>query len=275
MSDVIVYETHSRRLPSLRRYFGELWRRRRFAWLLARAELKAKHFETVFGQVWTVLNPLLLAGVYFFVFGVMLGTSKGDLDYLTFLLAGLFAFYYTRNSISYGAKSVVGGGSLVLNSAFPRALLPASSVMSALLSYIPMLGVYALMHLVAGRPWAAPLLLVPPLIVLQTLFNFGLALFFAAATVYFRDTSNLVPYMLRVWLYLCPVIYSIDQIPPAAARALMINPLFSLLASWQEIMEGVWPSRGLLISAFLWSAISLLGGLWFFLTREHEFAIRI
>lgn len=276
VEDVQVFEPHSNGLPPLVPYLRELWRRRRFALHMARSNLKAMSYDTFFGQLWQLLNPLLLAAVYFLVFGVILGGNRGNPQYLAILLSGLFAFYYTRNAIGMGANSVIGGGRLIMNTAFPRALLPLSAMVSAFLLYMPTLLVYAVFHVVGGQPIGWQLLWIPPVIVIHTIFNLGLALIFAALTVYFRDTSSFLPYVLRIWLYLSPVLYSIEDVPLRIRPFLALNPLFPLFGAWHEILiDGIAPRPDLLGYGVLWALGLFLFGAWFFMSREREFAVRI
>lgn len=273
---ITVLEPYHRHLPPLRRYLHQLWQRRRFAFHMARSQLKARHFDTLFGQVWTVLNPLLLAFVYFLLLGVIVQSERGNPDYLAFLITSLFLFYYTRNSLGVGARSVISGGGLIMNAAFPRALLPLSSVLSALLMYLPTLAVYAVIHLVTAQPATAALVLVPVIVAIQTIFNFGLALLAAAITVYFRDFSSFLPYMLRIWLYISPILYHIEDVPSSLAPVIMINPLFPILAAWQDVViRGTVPGAAVFAAAVAWSVFILLLGGWLFLSREREFATRI
>jgi len=271
-----VFEPHSSGIPPLGPYLRELWRRRRFALHMARSNLKARNYDTFFGQLWQILNPLLLAAVYFLVFGVILGGNRGNPEYLAILLSGLFAFYYTRNAISLGANSIVGGGRMIMNTAFPRALLPVSAMMSSFLLYMPTLVVYAVFHLLGGQALGPQLLWVPVIIVIHTVFNLGLALAFAALTVYFRDTSSFLPYLLRIWLYLSPVLYSIEEVPARIQPILAANPLFPLFGVWHAVLiDGVMPDFGLLGYSALWAIVTLVVGGWFFMSREREFAVRI
>lgn len=273
---VTVYEPHMRGVPPLGPYLQRLWARRRFGVALARSDLKAQHYNTFFGQLWTVLNPLLLAGIYFLVIGLILGGRRGNPAYLGQVLGGLFCFYYTRNAVAFGAKSIVGGGALITNTAVPRALLPLSSVLSALLVYGPMLVVYAVIHVIGGYPVGPQVLALVPLVVLQTVLNCGLALALAAVTVYFRDTSSFLPYLLRIWLYLSPVLWRVDAVPEQLRPLVFVNPLTPLMMAWQQILlDGRWPERTLLLAAGGWAIAGLILGALFFLSREREFAVRI
>jgi len=108
---VHVYEPHRAGLPPLRPYVRELWQRRHFAAELSRAQMRAANTETFFGQVWLVLNPLLLASVYFVLVNVLTSKPKG-LEYFAHLTAGLFVFYFASNSMVQDAQSVTSAGDI-------------------------------------------------------------------------------------------------------------------------------------------------------------------
>lgn len=275
-ADVTVHEPHKLGIPPLRPYLRELWSRRKFGILLARSNLKSQHFDTVLGQLWTVLNPLLLAAVYFFVFGVILGASRGRPEYLAQLLAGLFFFYYTRNAMAFGSKAIIGGGGLILNTTLPRALLPLSSVLSALLVFLPMLIVYAAFHLVGGYPIGIELIGLLPILALVTVFNAGVALALAAVTVYFRDTASFLPFFLRIWLYLSPILYRLEDVPGHLRPYAAVNPMASFVGAWHQVLlDGQWPDARLMALSAAWSVAAFIVGALVFLTREREFAVRI
>ena len=128
---------HTVGLPPLRSYLRELWRRREFAYELARTKLREQNFDTVFGQLWLVLNPLLLALVYFILVDILRASDSRNSEFFAHLVAGLFAFMFIHNAMTVGVRSVTKGGRLILNSAFPRALLPLSAVITAFMRFMP------------------------------------------------------------------------------------------------------------------------------------------
>src|SRR5215210_4415560 len=229
-ADRTVYEPHRIGLPPLRSYLRELWRRREFAFELARTSLRAQHFNTVLGQLWLVLNPLLLAFAYFVLVDIVRSGSRGP-DFLAHLMLGLFAFRLVSTSVKQGARSVVGSGRLILNTAFPRALLPLASVLTASMRFLPTIGVYAVMHAIAGLPVGLHLLWTIPILSLLVVLATGAALVAATAQVYFRDLTNILPYFLRIWLYMSPVLYYAEEVPERFKPILAANPIYPLLAS--------------------------------------------
>ena len=274
-ADVQVYEPHRAGLPPLGPYIGELWRRREFAFELARTNLRSQHFNTALGQLWLILNPLLLGLVYFMLVEII-GRGNRGIDFLAHLLLALFAFRLVSSSVSQGARSVVGGGRLILNSAFPRTLLPLSSVLTSFMLFLPTLAVYAIIHAMAGLPVTPQILWAIPIIAMLILLAAGIAMLVATVQVYFRDLTNFLPYAMRIWLYASPVLYFAYQVPPKFKPILAANPLYPLLTSLSDAVNlGREPRPMLMLWGLGWAVGLFVIGSLFFISREREFAVRL
>ena len=270
-----VYEPHLVGLPPLLPYLREAWRRRSFAVELSRTKLRAQHFNTIFGQLWLVLNPLLLAGVYFVLVDILRGGSNPP-GFFAHLVAGIFAYHLISDAARDGTRSVVSGGRLILNTAFPRVLLPLASVVSATKRFLPTLVIYVPVHLASGRHVGPELLWVIPLLALLIVLASGLAMIVGAVQVYFRDLKNLMPYLLRIWLFASPVLYFAEEMPAKYRFLLNVNPLGQLLAAWSDAINlGRTPSATSLLVATAWAVGLLVVGFLFFISREREFAVRL
>jgi ABC-type polysaccharide/polyol phosphate export permease len=274
-SDVQVYEPHRAGLPPLGGYIREVWRRREFAFELARTNLRSQHFNTALGQLWLILNPLLLGLVYFMLVEIIGRGNKG-IDFLAHLLLALFAFRLVSSAVSQGARSVVGGGRLILNSAFPRTLLPLSAVVTSFMLFLPTLVVYALIHAMAGLPVTPQILWAIPIVAMLLLVAAGIAMLLATVQVYFRDLTNFLPYAMRIWLYASPVLYFAAQVPPKFKPILAANPLYPLLTSLSDAVNlGREPRPMLLLWGLGWAIGLFVIGALFFVSREREFAVRL
>jgi ABC-type polysaccharide/polyol phosphate export permease len=229
----------------------------------------------VFGQLWLVLNPLLLACVYFVLVDILRGGTSQP-GFFAHLVAGIFAYHLVSDAVRQGTKSVVSGGRLILNSAFPRVLLPLGSVISAVKRFLPTIVIYIPLHFASGLPLGPHLLWVIPLFALLVVMATGLAMIVAALQVYFRDLKDFMPYLLRVWLFASPVLYFADQMPEKYQFLLYVNPLGELLAAWSDVINlGGTPSVEELAVASAWAFGLLITGFIFFVSREREFAVRI
>jgi teichoic acid transport system permease protein len=270
-----VYEPHKIGLPPLGPYVRELWRRREFAREMARTNLLAQHFNTMFGQLWLLLSPLLLAGVYFMLVDILRSGSRGP-AFFAHLLAGLFAYYFVSDSLRLAVKSVTGGGKLILNTAFPRVLLPLSDVLTGFMRFLPTIAIYVPVHIASGLPVGPTDLWVLPLLGLMVVLAGGASMLVASLQVYFRDLKNFLPYLLRVWLYASPVLYYADEVPNGYSWLIPINPLGGLLASWSDVLnKGIAPEPKYLVLAIAWSFAIFVAGALFFVSREREFAVRL
>jgi ABC-type polysaccharide/polyol phosphate export permease len=270
-----VYEPHRVGLPPIGPYVRELWRRREFAMELSRTDLRAQHFNTVFGQLWLLINPLLLAGVYFVLVDILRSGSRPQ-GFFAHLMAALFAYYFVSDSVRRAVGSVTSGGGLILNTSFPRTLLPLSAVITAVKRFLPTLLIYIPVHLISHRPVSVELLWLIPIFGLFVLLACGFAMIVSAAQVYFRDLKNFLPYGLRVWLYISPVLYYAHEVPGRYNPMLVINPLAPLLTAWSAVVDrGASPALDDLLIGGAWAVLLfVLGGL-FFISREREFAVRL
>jgi ABC-type polysaccharide/polyol phosphate export permease len=270
-----VYEPHRIGLPKFRPYLRELWRRREFAYELSRTSLRAQNFRTVFGQLWLVLNPLLLACVYFVLVDI-LRARTGGIEFFAHLMAALFAYYFVTDAIRQAVKSVTGGGRLILNTAFPRILLPGAAVLTALKRFFPTLLIFVPVFAIAGLPVGPHLLWLIPIFLLLTVLATGLSIFVAAGQVYFRDLKNFLTYALRLWLYASPILYFAHEVPDRYDVLLVLNPLAPLLTAWSDVLDrGIAPDPVDLVVGAAWALAFLIGGALFFISREREFAVRL
>jgi ABC-type polysaccharide/polyol phosphate export permease len=269
-----VYEPFRAGLPPLRKYWRSLWSRRTFIAEYSRSELREQHFDSIFGQLWLILNPLLLSGVYFLLI-VIIGGSGGALRY-GHLTASLFLFYLISNSLSGGVKSVTAGQRLILNTAFPRMMLPISATVIALFKFIPTLFVFLIMRTVLGLPFGWEMLWAIPIILIALVFALGVAILISTINVYFRDIASFLPYLIRTLLYLSPILYEASALKPELRVLQHINPLFALLDSWSTaIVHAQTPELSSMLAASGWAFGVLLVGTYFFLSREREFAVRL
>jgi teichoic acid transport system permease protein len=270
-----VYEPHKVGLPPLGPYFTELWRRRQFAIELTRTKLQAQHFGTVFGMTWLILNPLLLAGVYFILIDILRSGNRPP-GAFAHLLGAVFAYYLVSDAVRHGAQSVTGGGKLILNTAFPRMLLPLSSVLTAVVRFLPTVVILAIVHVATGRPNNLNLLWGIPVALEMIVFATGAAVLVAAAQVYFRDLNNFLPYMLRVWLYISPVLWEAAEVPHGYKWLLYVNPLGPMLTAWSESLNhAIRPGGTWMLLGAGYALVMLVIGVVFFVSRERDFAVRV
>ncbi|MEU0342545.1 ABC transporter permease [Streptomyces bobili] len=267
--------------PSLREYVGRLWGRRHFILAFSQAKLTAQYSQAKLGQLWQVATPLLNAAVYFMIFGVILNASRGMEKevYIPFLVTGVFVFTFTQSSVMSGVRAISGNLGLVRALHFPRAALPISFALQQLQQLLYSMIVLFLVVIGFGSYPDASWLLIIPALVLQFCFNTGLALVFARAGARTPDLAQLMPFVMRTWLYASGVMFSIpvflaDQ-PQWMANVLQWNPAaiymnlvrFALIDAYgsENLPQHVWAVAG------GWAALFAIGGFVYFWQAEERY----
>ncbi|GAA3504860.1 ABC transporter permease [Streptomyces prasinosporus] len=218
--------------PSLLEYVRQLWGRRHFVLAFSQAKLTAQYSQAKLGQLWQVATPLLNAAVYFFIFGLLLGADRGIPRevYVPFLVTGVFVFTFTQSSVLAGVRAISGNLGLVRALHFPRAALPVSFALQQLQQLLFSMVVLVVVVLAFGSAPALSWLLVVPALLLQFVFNTGLALIFARLGSRTPDLAQLMPFVLRTWMYASGVMFSIPamlqgkDVPGWLADVLQWNP---------------------------------------------------
>ncbi len=271
---VVVYEPFKAGLPPMRAYLRSLWHRRAFISEFARSELREQNFGSVFGQLWLVLNPLLLSGVYFLLIYVIGGTS--DATRFGHLTSTLFLFYLVANSLTGGVKAITSGQRLILNTSFPRIMLPLSAVVVAIFRFLPTLVVAIAIHAILGLPYSWQMLWAIPVLLIAIVMSLGMAILISCINVYFRDISSMLPYLTRSLLYLSPILYEASKISPSIRKYEIVNPIFYLLDSWSRVMvHAQSPTLHGMLHATIFALVIFIVGTYFFLSRERDFAVRL
>jgi teichoic acid transport system permease protein len=246
-------------------YFRSVWDRRDYMVYAASNELRSRQMNSLLGNLWHLLNPMLQIGVYFVIFGVVLGVDRGE-NYFVFLSIGIFVFGFTQRSTTAGANSIINNKGLLNAFSFPRALLPVTSTITEALATVAPIVVMFLIALVSGEVPTWTWLLVPLLMAAQLVFNFGWALVAARATSSVRDISQLLPFIFRLLLYGSGVLFDVERYTEGKSYGWIFdfNPVYCIvtLVRW-TILGGEF--RADLLAIFLgWTVlISAFGLVWF------------
>ncbi|OIK25005.1 ABC transporter permease [Streptomyces malaysiense] len=267
--------------PSLVEYVRQLWSRRHFILAFSQAKLTAQYSQAKLGQLWQVATPLLNAAVYYFIFGVILHASRGlspDV-YIPFLVTGVFVFTFTQSSVMSGVRAISGNLGLVRALHFPRASLPVSFSLQQLQQLLFSMIVLFIVAIGFGSYPGMSWLLIVPVLALQFLFNTGLALIVARMGAKTPDMAQLMPFVLRTWMYTSGVMFSISAMmtdrPEWAVRLLQVNPAaiymdlmrFALIDGYgaSNLPPHVWAI------AVFWAVAVFAGGFVYFWKAEERY----
>lgn len=273
-----VYEPTRSKVPPIIPYLESVWERRPLIWHLARTAMKSQHYDTVLGKVWVVIDPLLMAATFYFVRAVLSqGMSPADRNMLiAHLIMAISVFYYIQSLVTDCGRAIISQQLMVLHTSVPRGVFPAVALVRAVIDLIPAMGIYMVVHQVTGHSWSMAILWLPVIIFALTMFAAGVGLTLAPFIVYYRDVANVIPYMMRVWMYTTPVLFAVTEIPPQFLVVFRLNPLYPYYAMLDRIFfEARAPELHHLAAGFVYGAIMLTIGVVMFLRRERDYAVRL
>lgn len=267
------------RRPGLGEYTRQLWAYRHFIASYANARLAASFTTARLGRLWQVLTPLTNAAVYYLIFGVVLNTRNGIPNFIAYLCTGLFVFNFTQTAVLMGTQSITANLGLIRALHFPRASLPIAMTLMQFQNLLASIVVLIGIVLVTGEPVTVLWLLAIPALLLQSVFNAGLALIMARLGAKITDLKQVMPFVMRTWMYASGVLYSVDNfakhLPPALAEAMQANPLLIYIELVRHALLESSPlassPQQLWLMGAGWAVLIGIGGYIYFWRGEREY----
>src|SRR3989337_2779708 len=249
---------------------GELWRYRELSYFLIWRDIKVRYKQTVLGAAWAILKPFLTMVIFAVIFGGLAGIPTDEVPPPLFYFAGLIPWVLFQDAVT----SLVASGQLVTKVYFPRLAIPLASVVAGVVdTALSSLVLVGMMAYFGARPtwaiWTLPLFLLLALIT-----ALGVGLWLSALHVTYRDVGYVTPFLVQVWMYASPVVYSTTLIPEGPWRIIYgLNPMAGVVQGFRWALMGVGtpPSELLLVSVTVALAL-LVSGLIFFRQPERSFA---
>jgi len=254
----------------------ELYRRRELIWVLILDELKRRYAGSLLGWSWVVVKPLLLLVLYTFLFGVVFqaksGGISGSSNYPILILTGLIPWLLFAEALAASTSAISAHASIITKVVFPIEVLPVCRVLAVSLSGLLNIVVLVII-LFISHGIGMTIALFPVFLLLQVLFAIGLAWVLATINVTIKDLSEVIPFFLTVWMFLSPVVYTREMLPPQYAWVLKLNPMTYLLETYRSILiENRAPQLASTLICIVVSVSVFLGGFLLFYKRKAMLA---
>jgi ABC-2 type transport system permease protein len=247
---------------------------------LLHRELRGRYRDSVLGSIWTLLQPLAMTAVYYFLFS-FLAPNNAIPHYALFILTALILWNFFANCLNLGTSAITGSADIVRKVWFRRELLPLSVVLSqAITSSILLTGV-VIVDVIVSPAALKTVILVPILFLLMMCMLFGIACILATANVFFRDVSHLVTVILLPLFFLTPVFYSLDNFPQQPPHWVIDvlrygNPATPFIESIRATaIQGVVPGISLLLYCALSGPFFAAVGVWLLRRQDDKFAVEL
>jgi len=251
---------------------ADLWGHRELLYFFVWRDLKVRYRQTFFGVAWAVLQPVLLMAVFSVSLGRIPGIETGGLPYPLFVFAGLVPWTLFSQGLTGASNSLVGGEAIITKVYFPRLLLPFAAVCSFLPDLVIGLGVFAFLMIWFGAAIPLTVLWLPALAALALVVTAGAGTLLGAVNVRYRDVKHMVPFLLQLWFFASPIVYSSSIIPAQWRWLYDLNPMTGVVEGFRwATLGGARPDAAIAESVLVSIAV-LLVALIYFGRAERSFA---
>jgi len=266
-----VYSSNSSR--SLWAHLGELYLRRTLIWELTARNLKVRYRRSVFGILWSILNPLFNALVFTFVFSTLL---KSPIErFAVFITIGLVVWNAFAASVLESMSTVTGSAHLVTRVRFPSAVLPIATVLTNMINFVLATPSILIVMAITRTPLHIQMVMYPWALVCLFCFSLGIAFLAAATNVFFRDTRNFLDVLISLWFFLTPIIYNLDAVfvsPQGQRFVYWLNPMASILTLFRHMFyTGYWDAPSFVLRTSAASIAVMIAGWLFFIRLSDKF----
>lgn len=254
-------------------HLHELIRQRNLIWELTARNLKVRYRRSIFGFLWSIINPLFNALVFNFVFSILL---KSPIErFGLFITIGIVVWNAFSASVMESMGTITGSAHLVTRVRFPAEVLPISTTLTNMINFILATPAILIMMVITHTPLHIQLMMYPWALVCLFCFSLGIAFLSAATNVFFRDTRNFLDVLISLWFFLTPIIYNLDAVfisPHAQRLVYWLNPMASILTLFRHMFyTGYWDAPSFVLRTSLASGAAMIVGWLFFLKLSDSF----
>ena len=250
-----------------------IWEYRELLYFMVWRDVKIRYKQTVIGVGWAVLQPLIQMVIFTVIFGKFAGIPSDDFPYPIFAYTALLPWNYFASALQRCISSVVGDSGLISKVYFPRLILPIAGTVSGVFDFLVSFTLLIGMMIWYQIPVSWLVITLPLFLILAQLTALAVGLWFSALNVRYRDVGHAVPFIIQIWMFLSPVVYSVNLIPEKWRLLYGLNPMVGVIEGFRWALLGkASPDFSMMaVSALVVGAI-LFGGLIFFRKMEQTFA---
>lgn len=254
--------------------FPELWRFRELLGFLTWRDVIIRYKQTAIGILWAILQPLMAMVVFTVIFGNLAKFPSNDAPYAVMTFAALLPWQFFANALSRGSDSVVGAGNMISKIYFPRLIIPASATLSAAVDFVIAFAILVLLMIWYDVSFRIHLLLLPLFFLVAVMAALGASLWFSALNVKYRDVRHVMPFIIRMGIYISPVGFMSSVIPKKWQFLYSLNPIVGVIDGFRWAILGpsfepYWP--GFWVSLVVVTLL-LISGVYYFRYFEKTFA---
>lgn len=251
---------------------AELWQYRELIYFLAWRDVKVRYKQTVIGVAWVLLQPLAMMAIFWLLFGRMAKLPSDGMPYPLFVLVALLPWQFFSRVISESTNSLITDQRLITRVYFPRLVVPIATGLTALVDFGLAMCLVAVLMMLLGVVPGSTIIFLPVMILLMLAAALGVGFWLSALNVEYRDVMHAIPFLVQLWFFVTPVVYSTSLLPEQWRFLYALNPMTSVVEGFRWCLLGAGPGMSLIsaVSALLAVALFVSGMIWF-RRRERSF----
>ncbi len=214
-------------------FFKELFSSRYLLYMLTWRDLKLRYNQTLLGILWVILQPVIPVLIFAVIFGKFAHFESDGVPYILFAFSGLIPWLMFSQVVQRAANSLIADETLLTKVYFPRMALPLSKTFAVFIDFLISMGVFVIFLMIYHNDFSLRLLLVPLVTFVALILSFGLGILFAAWNFYFGDFKFLLPFLLQIWMYASPVVFTINIVPEKYRFIFSLNPVVGIIEAFR------------------------------------------
>jgi lipopolysaccharide transport system permease protein len=251
---------------------SDVWAHRELLYFLTWRDIKIRYKQTALGALWAIIQPLFPMLIFTLFFGRLAKMPSDGIPYSIFAYSALLPWTYFASAVGNSASSIVGSSNLITKVYFPRMIIPAASILAALLDFLIAFSLLAVLMAWHRQPVHLSILMLLPLVALLTLLALGIGLLFAGLTVKYRDIRFALPFLVQIWMFATPVIYPASLVPEKWRWALALNPMTGIVEGFRSALFDRPFAWGFLLYSAVFGVSILIYSAYSFRRMERVFA---
>ena len=250
----------------------ELWNYRELLYFFVWRDVKIRYKQTGLGVAWAVIQPLFTMVIFSVIFGGLAKIPSDGLPYPLFTLAALLPWQLFSEGMTRSTTSMVANANIITKVYFPRLIMPISGIVSPIVDFMVAMGILVLMMAYYGVMPTINVVFLPAFVLLALATSLGVGLWLSALNVQYRDFQYTVPFLIQIWLYASPVVYSTNLVPAQYQLLYGLNPMAGVIEGFRWALLGTAPPTGIIGLSVLVVLALLVSGAFYFKKMEQYFA---
>ncbi|MEM7104553.1 MAG: ABC transporter permease [Bacteroidota bacterium] len=253
-------------------YLKEVYLFRELLWAFAAKDIKARFANTLLGTGWLILQPVLLVLIFTLIFSMGAGIDTGNVPYPVFIMGGILLWEYFSSVVYESGSSFLVDSGMVQKIYFPKILLPCSKSIARMVDLLFNLALLVVLSFVFGYWLKIKLFYAFLFIVLLYLLTIVASIWASILVSQYQDLKELIPFVLRVFFFLTPILYPMEMVPGQFHWIIKLNPMTGLINGFRWSVFGIGEFHFIELAPMLFVVVLLIWGLIYFSNREGKLA---